>query len=154
MNLSVSDLVSILALLVSGYAIWTTGRFNKRQIELVEGQKQLTAQQLRQGEAEAIEAKRADIGANFVKVGNHYRLKIFNRGMASARNVNVEFVDGGDTFIGSDITAKLPMEVLEPHQAIELIAAVHIGTKSKHTLRLLWADGVSETNEKTVYPTL
>lgn len=154
MSFSVSDVVSVLALLVSGYAIWTTASFNRRQIELVEGQKQLTAQQLKQGEADAIQAKSADLGANFVKVGDRYRLKIFNRGRASARNVKVEFVEGRDTFISTDVEGKFPLEVLEPQQSIELIAAVHMQTKAKHTLRLLWVDDASETNDKTVYPTL
>jgi hypothetical protein len=31
---------------------------------------------------------------------------------------------------------------------------VHMGSKSKHEVKLLWADGHSEANEKTTYPTL
>ena len=37
---------------------------------------------------------------------------------------------------------------------VELIAVVHMGTKSKHSIKLCWCDDFSATNEKIVYPTL
>lgn len=57
-------------------------------------------------------------------------------------------------FISSDVSSKFPLEVLERHQSVELIAAVHLGTKSKHTIRLLWEDDAGTDNEKTIYATL
>ena len=107
------------------------------------------------GESEALVARKADLGASFVKLGsNKYRLKIWNKGRAPARNVHIDFPEGNDAVIDSEISEKFPLEILERHQAVELIAAVSMGTKRKHTVRLMWADDFSDNNEKTVYPTL
>ena len=46
------------------------------------------------------------------------------------------------------------MEVLEQHQSVELIAAIHIGSKSKHLITLKWSDDMHTHNQKTVYPTI
>jgi len=105
------------------------------------------------GEAEA--RSRADLGANFVKIGSNYRLKIFNRGSSNARNVRIEFDDSeGHCLIQQDIDSKFPHESLEPHQGIELIAAIHMGSKRKQPLKLIWDDDFKSGNEKMVYPTI
>ena len=52
-------------------------------------------------------------------------------------------------------TGKVPFRPLFVYKSqVELIAAVHNGTKSKHTIRLVWDDDAGTDNEKTVYPTL
>lgn len=56
--------------------------------------------------------------------------------------------------INSEITDKFPMESLERHQSVELIAAVHMNTKRKHVVRLIWEDDAQSHNEKLSYPTL
>lgn len=155
MTLTPSDVVAGLALLLSGYATWKTVQFNDRQRSLIESQEQLNKRLLEKEDAEASEGRRADLGATFVKLGsNSYRLKIWNKGKAAARHVRVEFPSGNDVIIQSDVDSKFPLESLEPFQSVELIAAVHIGSKSKHEVKLLWEDDHSKTNEKTTYPTL
>nr|VFK53882.1 MAG: hypothetical protein BECKTUN1418F_GA0071002_10314 [Candidatus Kentron sp. TUN]VFK55703.1 MAG: hypothetical protein BECKTUN1418E_GA0071001_10324 [Candidatus Kentron sp. TUN]VFK64303.1 MAG: hypothetical protein BECKTUN1418D_GA0071000_12555 [Candidatus Kentron sp. TUN] len=39
-------------------------------------------------------------------------------------------------------------------QSVELFAAVHMGTKKKHKIRLIWQDDAQEHNEKPAHPTL
>lgn len=149
------DVVAGLALILSAGAIWTTSNFNRRQISLIESQKRLNELLLQQGESEALDARKADLGASFIKLGsNKYRLKIWNKGKASARNVRIDFPDGNDIVPDSEIKRKFPLESLEQYQSVELIAAVHMGTKSKHTIRVAWSDDFSEKNEKTVYATI
>ena len=139
----------------SGYAIWTTSRFNKRQLSLIESQEQLNKRLLKQSESDDAAARKADIGANFVKLGSStYRLKVFNKGKAAARNVRIEFPDGESPVLDSEVAEKFPMEVLEQYQSVELIAAVHIGMRVKHTAVLRWEDDHSDSNEKTVYLTI
>ena len=100
-------------------------------------------------------AGRADLGATFVKLGSSkVRLKIWNKGKATARNVRVEITDVDDIFIPSEIQEKFPLETLEQHQFVELIASPHLGSKLKHAVRLMWEDDHSADNDKTVYPTL
>ncbi len=152
---SVSDVVAIIALALSGYALWTTSNFNKRQLSLIDSQEKLNARLLAQGETESLEGRKADVGASFVKLGtSKHRIKVFNKGKAAARNVRIEFPGGNEMVPGSEIRDKFPMEILEQHQAVELIAAVHMGTPRKQTVILRWEDEHSEANEKTVYLTL
>ena len=149
------DVIAGLALLLSAYAVWTTARFNKRQLDLTASQEKLNELLLQQGKSADEESRRADLGASFVRMGpSKYRLKVFNRGRAVARNVRIEFVEGGDTFLPNDVKSKFPLEVLEPQQGVELLAAVHMQTRAKHTIKLIWDDDTSAENEKTVYPTL
>jgi hypothetical protein len=155
MTVSVSDIISALALLLSGYAIRITYKFNERQKSLIESQEKLNNLLLEKEISETKNDKRADLSASFVKLGSgNYRLKIWNKGKASAKHVRVEFPEGNDIFMESEIADKFPLESLETYQAVELYAAVDLQTKAKHTIKLIWSDDVRENNEKIVYPTL
>ncbi len=154
-SISASDIIAILALIISAYAAWKTVQFNEKQKSLIESQEKLNQRLLEKEEAESISDKKADLGASFIKLGsNKYRLKIWNKGKTTAQNVSIEFPEGNDCIVGSEIVEKFPLEALDTHQSVELIAAVHMGTKSKHAIKLMWSDGFSQHNEKTVYPTL
>lgn len=153
--MSAGDVIAVLALVVSGYAAWTTSKFNQRQKSLIESQERLNTLLLVKEESEAAEEKKADLGATVIKLGSsNYRVKIWNKGKAPARKIAIDFPDGNDLILNSEVERKFPLEVLDRLQAVELIAAVHMGTKSKHTVRLTWSDDSSETNEKTVYLTV
>lgn len=154
-GVTISDIVAVIALLLSANAIWTTQKFNKRQLSLIESQEELNKRLLAQDESEALEARKADVGAKYVKLGSSkYKLRVFNKGKAVARNVSIEFPDGDSSVPESELREKLPMEILEQHGSVDLIAAVSMGTPSKQTAFLRWADDHSDNNEKTAYLTL
>ncbi len=143
-NFGFSEAIAFVALMVAFYYGWQNSKLTK----------QLLAKEA--GEAEA--KSRADLGANFVKFGkNNYRLKIFNRGSVAARNVRIELKheDEEDHCLSQrEIASKFPHECIEPHQGVELFAAIHLGSKSKHPLKLIWDDDLRLNNEKMVYPTI
>ena len=152
---NIGDAVALLALILSVYATWKILKFNKRQETLIESQEELNRLLLEKGQRESMSEMSADLSANFVRIGNNkIRLKIYNKGKATARNIRVEFPDGNDVLMESEISEKFPLESLEQYQSVELIAATALGTKRKHTIRLIWDDESSTLNEKTVYPTL
>ena len=139
---------------MSMYAAWTTTKFNRKQRQLIESQERLNKLMLEREASEAANAKKADLGASFIKVGsNNHRLKIWNRGKVEARNVTLELLEGNTALIQSDIDAKFPLEVLDTHQSVELIAAIYMSGPSKHPFKLIWSDDFSEYNERIVYPT-
>jgi hypothetical protein len=145
------DVVSATALFLSGYAVWTTSRFNKRQLKLMERQEQLADLEISRNEVEKRVADSADMGANLVKVSrNNWRLKLYNRGPAIARNVRMEFPDGNDLVVESEVRDKLPMEMMEQHQVVELICAIYIGSKVKHRIQIIWDDASHENRSKFV----
>jgi hypothetical protein len=133
-HVAFSDVTSVLALIISTIALWQT--YSKDRTT-------------------ATAEKKADLGASFIKLGSgSFRLKIWNKGKATARQVRIELPDEKGLIVPSEIEEKFPLETLEPCQSVELIAAVVMGTKRKHTVRLFWGDDFREKNEKTVYPTL
>ena len=153
--IELSNVIALLALLLSSYATWKTFKFNKRQESLIESQESLNKFLVKKGKDEALSKKQADMRASFVKLGNSkYRLKIWNHGEAPARNVRIEFPKGNDIIIQSEINEKFPLEMLERHQSVELNAVVHMGSKRKHIIKLIWSDNSSDQNEKILYPTL
>jgi hypothetical protein len=154
-TIDAGDVIAGLAFLLSGYATWQTISFNKKQKSLVESQEKLNNLLLEKGNEDSLNEKRADLGASFIKLGSSkYRLKIWNKGVSTAKNVRIEFPEGNDVVIDSEVTDKFPMESLERHQSVELIAAVHMQTKRKHVVRLIWEDDAQSHNEKLSYPTL
>jgi len=154
-TIDAGDVIAGLAFLLSGYATWQTVSFNKKQKSLVESQEKLNKLLLEKENEDSLREKRADLGASFIKLGSKkYRLKIWNKGASTARNVRIEFPEGNDVVIDSEVTDKFPMESLERHQSVELIAAVHMQTKRKHVVRLIWEDDAQSHNEKLSYPTL
>ncbi len=149
------DIIAGLAFLLSSYATWQTVSFNKKQKSLVESQEKLNNLLLEKENEDSLKEKRADLGASFIKLGSSKcRLKIWNKGSSTARNVKIEFPEGNDVVIDSEVADKFPMESLERHQSVELIAAVHMQTKRKHVVRLIWEDDAQSHNEKLSYPTL
>jgi hypothetical protein len=149
-----SDIIASVALLVSAYAAWRTLAFQQRQKSLIEVQERLQSLLLQKEQGQSTAEKRADLGASIVKMGNsNYRLKVFNKGKSPARNVNVTFPDGNDLIPHSEISRKFPLESLEAHQSVELIAAVHMQTRPKHRVDLSWSDDAGD-NSKTVYATI
>ncbi|MBA4173718.1 MAG: hypothetical protein C0465_25345 [Ralstonia sp.] len=150
-----ADIFAGLAFALSCYATWMTVRFNHRQKSLIESQERLNNILLMQAESEKSKANKADLGANFIKLGGgKYRLRIFNKGKSTAHNVQIDFPEGNDVLIQSEIDEKFPLEALEQHQSVDLLVGAHLGSKLKHALRLTWADSASDNNQKTVYVTL
>lgn len=153
-SLTLGDALAVLALVLSLVATVTTIRFNSRQKSLIESQEQLNQRLLAREESDSQAAKRADLSASLIKTGKNWRLKVYNRGKAVARNVTIECPDDDDLLIQSDVDSKFPLELLEPAHGVELLALVHLGSRSKHEITLRWSDEFSDSNEKTVYPTL
>lgn len=106
--------------------------------------------------AEGLAAKRADLSANLIQIGrNSHRLKVFNRGRGTARNVRLILLDDEDSFlIASDIREKFPVPILDQHQAVELIAAPHFGSRVRTHIKLTWDDDTGVDHEKEPTPSL
>ena len=152
-SLSTSDILAGLALVVSGISAWKTIKFNDQQKAMMEAQDALNKRLLAREDADAAEGKRAELGADFFKVGSSdYRLKIYNKGKSAARDVQIDFPEGNDVVDESDVEIKFPLKVLERHQSVELIVSFHMDSKSTHPLRLRWADDAKADNVKMFYP--
>ncbi|WP_223488759.1 hypothetical protein [Pseudomonas sp. A-RE-19] len=149
------DIIAGFALFFSIYATFKTIKFNNRQQKLILTQEKLN-QLLLEKETTVIEVeKQAELGASFLKLGsNKYRLKIWNKGKALAQNVSIEFPEGNEVVSEREINEKFPLQFLDVHQAVELIASVGLSTKSKHLVKLEWSDGRIQRVEKLIWITI
>ena len=155
LQIDLSNVIAILALLLSCYATWKTFKLNRRQESLVESQKTLNELLVDKSKGEALSKKQADLGVSFIKLGRfQWRLKIWNKGESSARNVRIEIPEEDHIFSESEIKEKFPLEKLEKHESVELMAGVTLASKRKHIIKLIWSDDYSDKNEKILYPTL
>lgn len=109
---------------------------------------------LEQGQQDDVSLKMADMGANYVKLGSSkYCVKVFNKGRATARNVRFSVVTKDNPFIQNDIDGKFPLEALETHQSVDLVAAVHMSSPIKTEVQIVWDDDYQSNREKTVHLT-
>lgn len=155
MSISVSDVIAILALVLSAYTTYRSHKFKAKEAELMKIQEKVNSLVLEKEQREAEQAGRAEIGASFVSIGsNNHRLKIFNKGKVPAHNVTIEFLDDNEVVLESEIKDKFPIEHIDPGQAVELITSVLLCRKRKHALRLKWKDAGGSKREKDVYLTL
>ncbi len=149
------DVIAGLALIFSIYATFKTVQFNNRQQKLIDTQEKLN-QLLVNREASDVELeKQAELGASILKLGNNkYRLKIWNKGKAPAQDVSIEFPEGNEIISEREVNEKFPLQFLDTHQAVELIAVIGMSTKSKHLIKLEWSDGRVQRVEKLIWVTI
>lgn len=153
-GISLGDIIAFIALLLSLYVAWRTHTFKKREAELLEIQCKLNTLILDKEEQEAAHQKMADLSANFVTIGSKkHRLRISNRGKATAYHVTIGFPEGNDIIPEEVIHEKFPLESLESGQSVELIAVVGFGTKSKLAVQIAWQSDSGEKKDKVVYVT-
>jgi len=154
-QINFSDIIALLALILSTYSMKKTVDFNKQQNEFIETNDKLNKLLLEKESQDFLQQKKADISANFIKIGKHsHRLKIFNKGRNTAKNIRIEFPEGNEILIDGDIKDKFPVPILEQYQSVELIAAVHMQSPSRMTIKLIWDDEAGKDNEKVLTPTI
>ena len=154
-KIDLSDIVALLALGLSLYSMRKTFEFNRRQNEFAETANKLNTLLLEKESQDALDQKRADISADFIKVSQNERsLRVFNKGRSLARDVRIEFPEGTGALIPDEVQDKFPIPILEQDQSVELIAAVTFGSSSRMTIKLIWNDESGADNEKTLTPTI
>lgn len=143
MEVTVSDVMAVAAFGLSAFALWRqrksdllTRRLNQLLIEKETG--------------ETLAAKKGELFANFVKTGkSSYQFRIYNRGKGTARNIRLEVLDGEELLRTGDLARKFPYPSLEAHQAIHLMARVHMESPRRATVKLIWDDDAGG-GEKTI----
>ena len=151
------DGVALAALAMSFWSLHKTNQFNKRQQDFAETADRLNNLLIEREADENADTKRANISANLFQASkNNYRLKVFNRGKGTARNVRIVDLDtsGDSLLMPSDIDHKFPVPILEQHQSVELIAAMHMASPSRAHVRLIWDDDAGKDQEKELTPSI
>ncbi|CAJ1785000.1 hypothetical protein [Aeromonas jandaei] len=149
--MTLTDAISLLALLLSAYSVYKTIEFNRRQNELSNTTDYLNKLLLRKEQDEAIDAISADLNARVVRIGNNYRLKIYNKGKSPAKNVRLECPVVREFWISDDA---LPLDIIQPGGNFDLIVSTTMGSPSAVTIKILWDDsrGRDQEVETTISP--
>jgi hypothetical protein len=145
-----------LALILSAISLHKTHKSDKRQAELAATTEELNRLLIERETQAGQDSKRADLSANIIAVGNNnWRLKLFNRGRGTARNVRlIDMQEGRSILVQDEIRRKFPLPILEQHQAVEVIVAVTFSTPLFAHIKLQWDDETGSDHEKELTPSL
>ncbi|WP_146348449.1 hypothetical protein [Falsiphaeobacter marinintestinus] len=156
MAIQTSDVIALVALLVSGLSFWQARSGQRSQERLTDREVQLVRHQLSQFERDERASKEANVSAKLFKVDkNVWKLRVFNRGPAEARNVNVSPITSeGSMFPESSISQKLPMQVMEKDSSVDINAFPHFGSALKETIQISWDDASSANRTKDIEVTV
>jgi hypothetical protein len=144
-----STVIALVALIVSALSMRKANKFGATA-------DRLNTMLIEREEAEGVASKKADLSANMIKTGkSDYRLKVFNRGKGTARNVRLTDLTGASSIImANSIQSKFPIPILESHQSVELIVAVFLGSSLRCHIKLQWDDETGADHEKELTPTI
>lgn len=155
LQIDLGDVVAVLALALSAWSMKMTIDFNRRQNEFIETNEKLNQLLIEKESQETLLQKKADVSANFINIGKHnHRLKVFNKGRGTARNVRLEVLDDAELLHTGDIADKFPIPILEQHQSAEVIASVHMQSANRTHIKLIWDDDMGIDNAKELTPVL
>lgn len=155
LQIDLGDVVALLALVLSAWSMKKTLDFNRRQNEFIATNDRLNQLLIEKESQETVSQKKADVSANFINIGKHdHRLKVFNKGRGTARNVRLEVLDDADLLHAGDIADKFPIPILEQHQSAEVIASVHMQSANRTHIKLMWDDDMGRNNTKELTPVL
>lgn len=129
---------------ISFYAILRQRKFERTQ-------QLLNERLIEQSDREEIESAKANLRATSIGLGSSkHKIRISNVGPATAKNVRLVVPDENTVLIKSDFEAKFPLDVMERHEAVDLIATVSMGTAPKQPIELVWDDGHGENRSKKI----
>jgi hypothetical protein len=145
-----------LALVLASISLYKNHRSDKRQDELAATTEELNRLLIERETQAGQDSKRADLSANLISVGkNNRRLKVFNRGKATARNVRlVDLQEEGSVLARGEIQRKFPVPILGQHQSVEIAAISFLSGPSRAHIKLVWDDESGNNHEKELTPSL
>lgn len=153
-DISISDIGAFIAIIMSALSLYQNHLFNKRQSKFEKRNAELSELLIEKETGEIQDQKKADLSANFVKIGKHYKLKVFNKGKSPAKNVRLEILDNAGLIQENDVARKFPAPRMEQYDFIELLVYVHFGSPSRTHLKVIWDDESGVNIEKELFPTL
>ena len=107
---------------------------------------------LRKETSEAESNKKADFDASIINSGNNNKkLKIWNKGKATAKNIHLSCLEENCILSKKEIERIFPLESLKPSQSVELVVIIYIGMQIyKLPIQIICDDELQQDNEKVV----
>jgi hypothetical protein len=145
-SIDLGDIVASIALILAIYTTVKSFKYNKIRKDVLLLEKDLNRLHLDKEKKEINLQNKANLSAKFINLGSgKLRLKIFNKGNGTARNIRLKKPEDIDIKIFDD---EFPLELLEPIQSVELISIAVEGSPKKIKIKLTWDDDTGKDFEK------
>lgn len=155
MTIGPGDIIAFLALVTSVYAIYQNHKTNQRQAGLLDMEIKLNKLLIQKEQEEVLSKLKADIKGRYYKIGtNQHRLKLWNDGLGTAKNVSIDFNEqDGIPLLLDDIESKFPIDMNFKY-SVELLAAICWETPRKHSIFIKWEDETGNDQKKELVLTI
>lgn len=155
MTIDTGDIIAFLALIASIYAIYQNHKTNQRQAGLLDMEIKLNELLIQKEQEEVVSKLKADIKGRYYKIGtNQHRLKLWNDGLGTAKNVSIDFnAQDGIPLLWDDIESKFPIDMTSKY-SVELLAAMCWETPRKHSIFIKWEDETGNNQKKELVLTV
>lgn len=146
MEITISNICAIATVFLAGFSLWHSIKVHNKQKDLARElgslQKELTALDLKNAKEREMNKEKADFTARFVTYNNSKQLVITNTGSSQARNVQIDFGDGAEFVIQSNIERYFPCN-LDSSESVKLPSTTSLGHRAiREEFVLSWMDNV------------
>jgi hypothetical protein len=150
--MNTSEWIALFALIISGVSLLLTYMNHKRQSKFIKIQEELNLTLLEKEKKIINEKQKADISGNIIKYGSgSYRIKYYNKGNCSAKNVTVEYPENHGWLLRDKIFS---IELMESGQSVEIPLTLTACSERKTKIIIKWIDDNSDSNQKEMYLTV
>ncbi|WP_143595787.1 hypothetical protein [Tropicibacter naphthalenivorans] len=151
----VTGISSVIAILISILAWWTSYRAAKDQSKLTLRETELVRLLIAKEQRDHASSLSTEVSARLHNTGKHnWKLRVFNRGPAEAKNVRLEVLSENSFFSESWISNKFPMPRMEAGQSVDILASVVLSSHEKEDIRILWDDSTGKNRSNTITVTI
>lgn len=144
-----ADFISLISILIAAGAFLYT-YFVDRRVKAQEIA--LNDIQIKKHREEEAESKKAVIEANIYKSGkSSWKMKVYNKGKSSARNIRFISDDIEKENSGIEIytpNGTLPYPLLHPQTSFELSVVLYMGHNPVPKVKFIWDDDYGENQER------
>jgi len=127
--------IALLVSVISMLGTVITFFFYDKRIKAQE--KKINAFQLKKFVEEEEENKKAELRATVYQTGHNRKIKVYNRGKACAKNVNLLFPEDHPLLLTN---SPFPIEYMHSQDFNELVVHLRTGTKNKIEVVITWDD--------------
>jgi hypothetical protein len=140
--MQISDIISIVAIIVSIFVFVRQNKYEKVQNKLNE-------MQIEELQKEKAEKTRSNISAKVVNLGqNNNLIRVCNTGGIKAENIDI--VLSGDFDWSIVDRKKLPYEFLEPGLNFDIRFVTSLRSKRMHKVQIKWKENGKEKEKETI----
>ena len=146
----------MISLCISAVAIlWSLYTYFRHENRLNKQQGELNKYQLARNREEEEEKKKAIIECNIIKSsikGKSNVLKVYNKGKCSARNINIEIIEGNESELQFyNMHDLIPFPSLLSLHSFEIKYVCFLRANSKYKVKFVWEDDFSNERESVQF---